>query len=216
MATIVKRGRNWYVRFRHAGKEHWESAGPEKRSAERLLAKRITEIAEGRFLDKRKRCTVTFQEFAPRFLEWSKANKRSWKRDRLCVRNLSVRFAGELLSKITLPAVEQYRQARLSGEISFSNKSVTRRTVNIEVKCLHRMLNLATAWGELERNPISGIRMLPEKCSPTRYLSTGEIRRLLEACPQHLQGPVRLALATGMRRQEVIGLTWAEVDRRLG
>jgi len=45
-----------------------------------------------------------------------------------------------------------------------------------------------------------------------RYLQPTELRSLLAACPEWLRPVVGLAVATGMRRSEVLGLRWLDVD----
>lgn len=45
-----------------------------------------------------------------------------------------------------------------------------------------------------------------------RWLSTDERNRLLEACPQHWRGMVRMALATGLRQSNVRDMRWEWVD----
>jgi integrase len=53
-----------------------------------------------------------------------------------------------------------------------------------------------------------------------RWLTPEEAARLLDACPksrnEHLTDLVEFALFTGMRRGEVLGLTWECVDRARG
>jgi integrase len=45
-----------------------------------------------------------------------------------------------------------------------------------------------------------------------RVLTPKEYRRLFDACPVHLRGIVSLGFWSGMRRAEILGLTWDQVD----
>ena len=54
--------------------------------------------------------------------------------------------------------------------------------------------------------------MLPENNRRLRYLSKEECDRLVKACAPHLRPVVITALNTGMRRGEILGLTWDRVD----
>jgi site-specific recombinase XerD len=47
-------------------------------------------------------------------------------------------------------------------------------------------------------------------------LSPEEYARLLAACPPQLKPVVQLAYHTGMRRSEILSLTWGQVDLREG
>jgi integrase len=82
---------------------------------------------------------------------------------------------------------------------------------------------LATAhreWHLIPANPMQGVRKLREPEGRTRYLSDAELRRLLDACriseSPFLYEYVLAALTTGGRAQEVLGLTWADVDLERG
>ncbi len=45
-----------------------------------------------------------------------------------------------------------------------------------------------------------------------RFLEKDEIVKLLAHCPDHLKGIVIVALNTGMRKAEILGLKWRDVD----
>jgi len=75
---------------------------------------------------------------------------------------------------------------------------------------------LAEEWGYLAKVP--RIRLAPEPEGRLRFLSEVEIARLLAACEgKAAKSPVllpvvTLALNTGMRRGEILGLTWERFD----
>lgn len=52
--AIYQRGKNWYIDFTFKGQRIRESIGPSRKGAEKVIAKRKTEIAENKYLDKRK------------------------------------------------------------------------------------------------------------------------------------------------------------------
>lgn len=68
------------------------------------------------------------------------------------------------------------------------------------------------AW----ENPARKIERLPERNQVVRFLSPEELKRLLEACRAsswpRLYLLVLLALTTGARRGELLGLTWADLE----
>ncbi len=78
---------------------------------------------------------------------------------------------------------------------------------------LHRALDQAVIWRLIERNPATGA-VLPRRSRPEmRPLSTPEARRFLEATGGHpLEALFTLALTTGMRKGELLGLRWRDVD----
>ena len=78
------------------------------------------------------------------------------------------------------------------------------------------MLNKAAAWGYLRTNPLKGMKGLKEPPGRLRYLTVEEKDRLLEACAvsASLRPIVELAIHTGMRWGEILGLYWRDIDLR--
>jgi hypothetical protein len=67
--SVFKKGANWFIDYRVEGRRVREKIGPAKALAEKVHAKRVIEIAEGRFLNIRKEKRYLFDEAASRFLE---------------------------------------------------------------------------------------------------------------------------------------------------
>jgi len=219
MAKIYQRGRTWYLRYSAGGRDVREAVGPCKRDAERALAARRTQVFEGKFFDKMKRCEVTLSEFRPDYLAQARLRKRSWERDALALRNLCASDLGNLkLDEIGLAEVRDYQDARISGRLKFG-RLPTPRTINLEVKTLLRVLNVAVEAGALAENSLRGKlnkQVLPEAEGRVRYLTASEAGLLVHVCAPHIRPVVELALLTGMRRGELTGLRWSEVDLRRG
>jgi integrase len=79
---------------------------------------------------------------------------------------------------------------------------------------LKHLLRLAAEeWEYLPTNPIPR-SMRPPKPAPgrVRYLQPGELRVVLEAAPSWLRPIIAIAVATGMRRGEILKLRWLDVD----
>lgn len=201
---VFKKGKNWYIDYRYQGKRIRESVGPSKKLAEQALAARKGEIAQGRFDLKRAKPGRLFQEFAANYLEYSKTNKRSWERDQTSIKALSAHFDSFRLNQITPWHIEKYKQAR--------KKIVKESSVNRELACLKHMYTMAIKWGEAILNPVKEVKMFRERNQRMRFLSPEEEERLLEECNSHLYPIVLTALNTGMRRGEILGLRWNQVD----
>jgi integrase len=90
-------------------------------------------------------------------------------------------------------------------------------TVNQYLATLSHALNTAVMeWGWLEASPLRRVRRLREPRGRVRWLDADERQRLLAACAassnRWLAPVVVLALATGARKMEILGLTWRDVD----
>ena len=71
--SIYQRGDNWYIDFTFKGQRIRESIGPSRKDAEKVIAKRKTEIVENKYLDMRKEPDpVKFHDFAKEYLQWAR------------------------------------------------------------------------------------------------------------------------------------------------
>ena len=94
-------------------------------------------------------------------------------------------------------------------------------TVNRYIAALSHALSFAVKERRLiQRNPVSDIRRKPEPRGRTCFLSDDDRTRLLKACGESawpaLQALVLLAITTGARKGELIGLKWDDVDLKKG
>ena len=69
MSVFKKQGVYW-IDYYVDGHRKRERIGPDKRLAETVLRKRKVEIAEGKFMDKRRPVTTTFEELADAYWRW--------------------------------------------------------------------------------------------------------------------------------------------------
>ena len=95
-------------------------------------------------------------------------------------------------------------------------KEVSPATVNRHLACLKSMFNKAIQWGKVEENPVKKVKLLKEHNKRLRYLEKEEIVRLLARCSKRLRPIVVLALNTGMRKGEILGLKWQDIDFKRG
>lgn len=75
-------------------------------------------------------------------------------------------------------------------------------------------------WHWLQLNPVSQVAKLKEDNARKRFLSEGELNALLAAC-RDSQSPdlsllVLMAVSTGARRGELLGLRWMDLDLEQG
>ena len=120
-------------------------------------------------------------------------------------------------SSLNLGDIERYRTLR-SQEESFwrKNDTVSQATINKEISAFKSMLNMAVKYGKIESNPIAKAVLLRDNNVRERIISQQEFENLLSHAPAHLAPVITMAFYEPMRRDEIIGLTWDEIDLNAG
>jgi integrase len=89
-------------------------------------------------------------------------------------------------------------------------------TVNKDIRTLRRIFNLAIdPRGHLEegQNPFGRIRQRKKAGKSIRYVSTNEYRAMSAATPYlWWRALISVACGSGLRRSEILHLTWADID----
>ena len=174
------------------------------------LQKKISEIFDTQHTPQRTK-NVNFEEFSRLYLEnYAKLNKKSWKCDAYALGAHLVPYFGKFkLSEITPLLIERYRGERLRA-------GVRKSSTNRELALLKKMFNLAIDWEYARENPVRKVRLFSEKDNlKQRVISEEEERRLLEESTDHLRPIIITALNTGMRKNEILSLSWKQVDLKL-
>jgi len=149
----------------------------------------------------------TLAEFFPRYLAFQKPRltERSFERTSgIIEKHLQSVFGSTLIGSIRRVDIEQY-VTRRAGEVSAA-------CVVKEVNVLKHLLSLAVEWDLIPFNPAAKVKAPRVPAGRVRYLQPGELRELLAACPDWLRPIVALAAFTAMRRGEILGLRWLNVD----
>ena len=124
------------------------------------------------------------------------------------------------LADIT-PAVLVAARDKLKATDTRQGKARSNASVNRYMAALSHAFSVASReWEWLDSNPLSKVAKFKEPRGRVRFLSDDERARLLEACKQSsnadLYPAVVLALSTGARQAEIMGLAWKRVDLSRG
>jgi len=80
-------------------------------------------------------------------------------------------------------------------------------------RLLHKALAQAVKWQLLARNPVDAVEPPRAERREMRALDEDETARLLGLLEgNRLYTPTLLAVTTGLRRGEILGLRWSDVD----
>lgn len=125
-----------------------------------------------------------------------------------------------VLAELTPEMLLEARDA-LQREKGPTGKARSGATVNRYCAALSVALTMASKeWGWMRENPMRRVTKRKESRGRVRFLSEEERVRLLAACRassfSYLYPIVVLALSTGMRRGEILGLRWKDMDLKRG
>ena len=180
----------------------------DRKEAEALLAKWRLEAHRAEKWDEQP--NRTFDELMLGYLQETQNQKRSAHNDQLLAKRLYPAFTGKVLTMLTATDVHQYTAERRRQGVSDS-------TIRRELALLSSAISYAVKWWDWQvPNPVTG-RKPAQGEGRVRWLSRVEAMALIsaaEAEPKapHLANFIRLALNTGMRRGEMLGLEWRRVD----
>ncbi len=210
---LYQRGDIWWLRYKGVdGRILRESSRSTKfKDAESLLNQRRGDIKKGMQPEARRIVNHTFKELAEEYSKWAE-RQRSFKSKTYFIGQLKEAFGHIPLRRFNSMLLEQYQTERLQK----GNKPAT---ANRLLATLKHMFTKAVDWEMVEEAALRRVRkakFLEENNRRLRFLSVEECQALIEACIPHLRPIVVTALHTGMRRSEILGLTWDRVDLKHG
>ena len=139
-------------------------------------------------------------------IRWLKeqSHKASIESDKIHLRWLDKHLSGRDLETINRSLIDRITETKLAED-------VTNATVNRVLEVLRAILRRSVEeWEWIDKAP--KIRMLKEPTRRIRFLTRDEAQRLLSELPAHLANMAAFALATGLRRANVTGLRWQQID----
>jgi len=201
-----KRGNSWAIDYCFKGKRYRKKIGSSKKIADLTLMDIQVRIAKNEHLGVHETIKILFEDFAKQYLEYAKTNKsaNTYRLNITNFRALTPFFQGKCLSEILSQDIERYKAQRITR--------VSPASVNRDLSCLRHALRKSCEWGYLISSPMRGVTFFKEPPGRLRFLSEEEINRLLDELPKGSRTIVLCALYTGLRKGELLGLTWNAVD----
>lgn len=212
MATIRKLRGRWQAMVRRRGVPPRARSFDQKVDALRWARDLEAEadksgwVADSRLAEK-----MTLGELLARYCSEITPTKRSAHSERARLNALLTRDVSyKTIAKLTSADLAAYRDARL--------KDVAPATVVRELNTISHAIDIAQReWGLwVPRNPAKLVTRPRVPQGRKRRLEAGEEQRLLDACDRGrnplLKPLIVVALETGMRRGELLGLRWEHVD----
>ena len=211
MATLERRGNFWRVKIRRADLPAQTRTFDTKTLAQRWARGVEAEMDQGITVDRRIAHRTSLAEVLERYRRDVTPTKRGAIDENLRLKAMAQRsFARIRMSALTSSHLAAYRDERL--------KVVSGATFNREFNVLSHAIDTARREWDiyLPENPCTLVRRPSQGRPRNRRLQGDEEQRLLKACRAArntwLVHFVALAIETGMRRSELLGVLWANVD----
>jgi integrase len=150
----------------------------------------------------------TFSELADKYLEWCDGRQKSFSRKKVIVKILNKYLKDKLIQDISIEELEIIQNDYIKSGHSINY-------VNNIIKILKAMFTKAADWEMINEDVLKRVRKVKQlkgENKRLRYLSDDEIERLINACGKEIKPIVITALNTGMRKSEILHLTWNRVD----
>jgi integrase len=213
MATFRNRHGKWQARVARKGIKPVSKSFQNKQDAERWARQVEADIDKGSYTNVALAERTLLKDVIERYIEEVTLKTRSMKEDRYRLGAMMRHWIGSLpMIQLTPAKVAQYRDERL--------KKVSAGAVIRELAYISSIINHSRReWGINMTNPVPFVKKPPSPQGRNRTLTNDELERLFKACiPRVKNGNiwvlpiVKFALASAMRRGEILGLKWHEVD----
>jgi integrase len=183
-----------------------------KSAAEKLLRERLSAIENGHYVARDKE---TVADFLGRWLETYAATNTAL-RTREGYQGNITRYIAPAIGRVEL---QKLTPSQIQGMYAalLEKRGLSNRTVLHVHRVLSEALKHAVRWGVLLRNPADATTPPRAKQHDLEMWDAPTTHRFLEAIERHrFQDFYLLALLTGMRRSELCGLKWENVDLAAG
>jgi len=212
MASFRQHGNGWQARVRRQGHPDITKSFPSRLDAEKWARSVETDIDKGQFVCVSEAQRTLLGDLIERYLAEVTPSMKGVTEDTIRLKAIMRKpIARWNMVNLSALKIAAYRDERL--------KQVSGGTVIRELAYLSSIINHARReWGINVPNPVQMVRKPQSPPSRARVLTGDEVRRLIQALEpvgrrSHWTKPaVQLALATAMRRGELLSLKWEHVD----
>ena len=212
MGSVYTRGNSYVVKYKDINGEWIRKSVGRKPAMTKTMARTILndierkiKLGEHKLVDA---IIPVLNEYAKEYVVYQRDIKqiRSHDRTKTCIEHCCVFMGHKKLSDITADDIDLYKQQRLS-------KGIKQNTIARELQVLRNLFNHAYKRDKFfGKNPVAESRLPTFNDKKERVLTKDEETSLLKACPDHLKNVIQIALNTGMRRGEILGLQWDWID----
>lgn len=192
-----------------------------KKDAEAKLASLVNDKHRGAYVKPSKETLAKFLAGWLEVIATETAVRTHERYSEIVNKHLVPAFGTCRLETLTPDMVQQYKVRALKTGRLDGKGGLSPQTVTHHLRVLHAALEYAVAQDKLARNPADSKRVKAPTVPPRdmQTLDAEDALQLLEAARREapkLYVPVLLAITAGLRRGEIMGLRWSDIDLDAG
>lgn len=207
--TIYEKNGKYYSRFKIHGEQkhflcHGAKSTREAQAIEDAEKFKLRQQQAGLIKCESK---LTLYKLLDKFLKYSEVNKKSYATDKCRVQLIKQDLSDREIRKIKPEDIEQFKEGLIN--------KISPTTINKYLALLSKAFNIAVDNKYIEFNPCSRVKYFKKKNVTTRYLTEDEEKRLFKHLSEYMADIVHTALYTGLRKANILGLQWKQIDFNL-
>lgn len=212
-AAVVYRGKHVAKNGTLQDSYRWIRGFLTQRAAQKELNKVLRSLDDGTYAEASKQ---TVAEFLERWLDTIKPNLEAKTIERykeIVDLNINPRLGAIQLTKLQPQQISEFYAWSATSGNRRTQTGLSARTVLHIHRLLRKALQQAVIWQIRPTNPAAMIEAPRAKNKEMKPVEEDRAGWLIEAAAgTELYLPIRMALFTGMRRGEILGLRWSDLD----
>ena len=213
--------RYWISYCLPGGKQRREPVGGEGlnpysiESARQMHSKRVVQKKEKRIFDIKPDTKITFNELTQWYLGLKKVKSlASYWRIKIALQKFNSVFGDRVVSEIKPADLENYQQMR-------KDEGLADAAIDHEIGAAKAVISKAFDNDKVSGNTLRAFKVVKKLLklnsnARDRIIDKAEFESLLQNAANHLKPILATAYYTGMRKGEILNLTWDRVDLREG
>jgi integrase len=195
-------------------RQKWYSVGPRKKEAERRAAEILVELNRGPYVEP---TTLTVAEFLGKWLTDyvdTQVRPRTAVGYRYVIESHLIPSLGQVkVSDLAASDIQAYHARKLKNGRVDGTGGLSAQSVKHHHRILSEALNQGVKWGMLNRNVAKMVNPPRVERKEMRTLDESDVQRILDVArwtPYYTA--IQMALYSGLRRSEMFGLQWGDID----